>query len=211
MYDLSYFKEKDGAVVLSFMKQHPFALLTGVDANQQPVATQIPFLFRERDGYLYLQGHIMKKTDHHLAFEQNPQVLAVFTGPHTYVSASWYENPKQASTWNYISVHARGTLSFLGEDALLSMLEELTAHFEGNPASPASFRELPKEYVHSLAKAIIGFEIKVTDMENVFKLSQNHEAKNYARITEKLSAQDTDGQAIAKEMEQRKNQLFPHA
>lgn len=211
MYDLPYFKEKDGAVVLSFMKQHPFALLTGVDANRRPVATQIPFLFSERDGYLYLQGHIMKKTDHHLAFEKNPEVLAVFTGPHTYVSASWYENPKQASTWNYISVHARGTLTFLGEEALLPMLEELTTHFEGNAASPASFKELPKDYVQRLAKAIIGFEIKVTDMENVFKLSQNHDSKNYGRITEKLGAQDADGKAIAKEMEQRKDQLFPNA
>ena len=129
MYNLPYYKEKDAALVLAFMKEHPFAMLMGVDAENKPVATQIPFLFVEKEGHLYLRGHIMKGNDHHKAFMDNNQVLAVFTGPHTYVSASWYENNKQASTWNYMAVHAKGELTFLDDAGLLVMLEELTANF----------------------------------------------------------------------------------
>ncbi len=209
MYNLPYYKEKDGAIVLEFMKQHSFAMLIGVDAEQKPVATQIPFLFSERGGQLYLRGHIMKNNDHHLAFMQNNQVLAVFTGPHTYVSASWYENKKQASTWNYMSVHAKGELSFLDDNELLTMLDELTAHFENNPSSPSLYNELPKEYINRLTKAIVAFEIKVSSIDHVFKLSQNRDQKSFEQIVEKLQHSDADAKAIAAEMSKRKDQLFP--
>src|ERR1700733_4870581 len=129
MYNLPYYKEKDAAVVLEFMKQHPFAVLMGVDAEQKPVATQVPFLFVEKEGQLYLRGHIMKGNDHHKAFSENKNVMALFTGPHTYVSSSWYTNPQQGSTWNYMTVQAKGELSFLPEEDLPGVLNELTDFF----------------------------------------------------------------------------------
>ena len=88
MYNLPYYKEQDAQVVLQFMREHPFAFISGVDATNKPVATQIPVFIDEKDGKLFLTGHIMRNTDHHKAFEQNPNILAVFTGPHTYVRAS---------------------------------------------------------------------------------------------------------------------------
>ena len=118
MYSLPYFKEQDQERVLEFIKQHPFAFLAGCDADGRPVATQIPLFIDERDGKLFLSGHMMKNTDHQKAFMQNNNVLAVFTGANTYVSASWYEDKQQGSTWNYISVHAKGQLRFLDETAL---------------------------------------------------------------------------------------------
>ena len=124
MYNLPYFKEQDAATVLKFVKDNPFAFLCGCDAADKPVATQIPVFIDERDNKLFLSGHIMRNTDHHKAFEQNPSVLAVFTGPHTYVSASWYSNKSTASTWNYMSVHARGSLRFLDGPALLEAPSE---------------------------------------------------------------------------------------
>ncbi len=209
MYNLPYYKEKDNAVVIDFMKQHPFAVLMGVNAEQQPVATQIPFLFAEKDGCLYLRGHIMKGTDHHKAFEANKQVLAVFTGPHTYVSASWYSNQKQASTWNYMAVHAKGELNFLGNDELLTMLDELTGYYENDKASPSLYKELSEEYITRLSKAIVGFEIKVTSLDHVFKLSQNRDKQSFENILDKLQLGDADAQAVAAEMRKRKDQLFP--
>jgi transcriptional regulator len=210
MYNLPNFKEKDSEVVLEFMRQHPFAMLIGVDAVQKPVATQIPFLFVEKEGSLYLRGHIMKNNDHHLAFTQNNQVLAVFTGPHTYVSASWYENKQQASTWNYMAVHAKGELFFLDDKALLEMLDELTAYYEANQASPSLYKDLSEEYIMRLSKAIVAFEIKVNSIEHVFKLSQNKDEKSYQNIIEMLRSSDADSRAIAEEMIKRKHQLFPH-
>jgi transcriptional regulator len=208
MYNLPYYKEKDAAVVLEFMKQHPFAVLMGVDEEQKPVATQVPFLFVEKEGQLYLRGHIMKGNDHHKAFIHNKQVMALFTGPHTYVSSSWYTNPQQGSTWNYMTVQAKGELSFLREEDLLGVLNELTDLFEaGN--SPALYKYIPDEYITRMVKAIVAFEIKVTSLEHVFKLSQNRDQQSFETILEKLNGGTADAKAIAAEMEKRKDQLFP--
>ena len=209
MYNLPYFKEKDQQVVLDFIHQHPFAFLTGCSEDGKPVASQVPVFIDEREGKLFLSGHIMKNTDHHhKAFSYNPNVLAVFSGPHTYVSASWYEKKEQASTWNYISVHTRGQLKFLEEQALLDVLKRTTNHFENNPYSGANFEDLPAEYVQRLSKAIIAFEVEVESIDNIFKLSQNHNEKTYQNIIGKLETKDAGGKRIANEMKQRTSQLF---
>ena len=121
MYNLPHFKEHNAEVVMEFMKQHPFAMVIGVNEFNHPVATQIPFLIKEKNGDLFLQAHMMKQTDHHKAFEKNKNVLVVFSGAHAYVSASLYENKQQASTWNYLAVHVKGELNFLDEEELLLM------------------------------------------------------------------------------------------
>jgi transcriptional regulator len=209
MYNLSYFKEEDKAVVLQFIKEHPFAFITGCDETNKPVATQIPVFIDERGGKLFLSGHIMKNTDHHKAFLHNANVLAVFTGAQTYVSASTYDNQNQASTWNYMSVHAKGILSFLDHDSLLNILKRTTDHFEGNdPHSPSSFDNLPDAYVQHLSKAIVAFEIEVTEIDNVFKLSQNRNEKSYHNIIQSLhERKDAGSETIATEMEKRIDQM----
>jgi transcriptional regulator len=207
MYDIPHFKEHDKQKVLQFMQDHPFAMLIGC-ADNMPVATQVPLLVEEKESKIFLKGHIMRNTGHHKAFEKNNNVLCVFSGAQAYVSASWYTNPQVASTWNYMSVHARGTLTFLSNEHLLQILQLTTAHFENNPYSPALFENLPHDYVQRLAKAIIGFEIEVTGMDTVFKLSQNREKESYNDIINNLQHGDADAQAIATEMQQRRPQLF---
>lgn len=208
MYNLPYFKENDSEVVKEFIRKHPFAFLTGCSADNKPVATQIPVFIDEKEGNLFLSGHMMRNTDHYKAFLQNPNVLAVFSGAHTYVSASWYENKQQGSTWNYMSVHVRGQLRFLDEQALLDTLKRTTNHFENNPHSGANFEDLPDEYVQKMIKAIVAFEIQVQEMDNVFKLSQNRDEKSFHTIISKLDTQDADAKKIAHEMKQRTSQLF---
>jgi transcriptional regulator len=208
MYNLPHFKEPDAEVILDFVKQHPFAMLIGVDASNKPVATQVPVFIDEKDGQMFLTGHIQRKTDHHKAFEQNPSVLAVFTGAHTYVSASWYENKHEASTWNYLSVHAKGQLRFLSNEELYEVLKRTTHHFENNPHSPSLVEKLGDEYMQSNMKAIIAFEVKVTELNHVFKLSQNRDEKSYDNIVGELKKQDNDAKEIAELMEQRKHKVF---
>ena len=209
MYNLPYFKENDQGVVLDFIHHHPFAFITGCDEDNKPVATQIPVFIEEREGRLYMTGHMMRQTDHHKAFEKNQNVLCVFTGQHTYVSATWYSNPHQASTWNYMSVHVKGKLSFLDEEGLVEVLKKTTLHFEKNNAhSSTVFDNLPKDYRSRLMKAIIAFEVEVEEIENVFKLSQNHDKESYHNIITKLEAQDADGKSIAEEMKKRESKLF---
>lgn len=209
MYYLPHFKENDPELIKQFIREHPFAFLAGSSAENKPVATQVPVFIDEKDGKLFLTGHVMKNTDHHRAFLHNPHVLAVFTGPHTYVSASWYTDKKQGSTWNYMSVHAKGVLRFLDEQSLRSVLKRTTSHFENNPHSGANFEDLSTEYVEKMIKAIEAFEIEVVSIEHVFKLSQNRDEESYDNITAKLKAQGGDGKEIAEIMENRKSKVFP--
>ena len=209
MYNLPYFKEDDPQVVLQFMRQHPFVFLSGVDDENKPVATQVPVFIDEKDGKLFLTGHIMRNNDHHKAFEKNPNVLAVFTSPHVYVSATWYDNPHQASTWNYMSVHAKGKIRFGDHEDLVAILKRLTLHYESNNTSSTTiFDNLSSSYKEPLMKAIVAFEVEVSSIDNVFKLSQNRDEKSFNNIIGKLEEQGSDGRFIAKEMKKRQQQLF---
>jgi transcriptional regulator len=210
MYNLPYFKENDPKLVLEFIHQHPFAFMAGCDENSKPVATQIPVFIEEREGSLYLSGHMMKHTDHHKAFEKNPEVLCVFTGHNTYVSATWYANPHQASTWNYMSVHIKGKIKFLEEEALVEVLRKTSLHFEnGNVHSTTAYDNLPDAYRSRLIKAIVAFEVEVESIDNVFKLSQNKDKESYQHIIENLNGQNGEAKTIAEEMDKRKRKLFP--
>lgn len=212
MYDLPYFKEKDDAVIYEFIHAHPFAFLTGCDSNNRPVATQVPVFIEEENGRKILRGHIMRNTDHHKAFLQNPNILVVFTGAHSYVSATWYSNPHQASTWNYMSVHAKGLISFLDEKGLENVLRKTTLHFENHDShSSTIFDNLPADYTQRLMKAIVAFEIEVKEFDNVFKLSQNRDHTSFENIKEKLSTGDSDAKTIAEEMEKRTSAVYAGA
>ncbi len=208
MYDLPPYKDGDRSHVIAFARAHPFALIAATSAEGQPVATQVPLFFDERDNKLYLHGHIMRKTDHHKAMEQNPKVLAVFTGANSYVSASWYTNKQVGSTWNYMSVHAKGLIRFLSTEELVGILRRTTNHFENNPHSGANFEDLPDSYVHPLLRAIVGFEIEVTDLQHVFKLSQDKNESSYENVVGHLHAQGDDGKELAEEMKKRQHDVF---
>lgn len=210
MYNLTYFKEKEKQTLVKFMEDNRFAFMTGSFLSGIQVATQIPVLLEERNGELYLQGHIMRNTDHHKAFVENPNALLVFTGPNCYVSASWYSNPQVGSTWNYMSVHVGGQVSFMTNEELIQFMRKLTLKMEkGNKQSLTFIDNLPEQYVDKMMSAIVGFEIRAEKMENVFKLSQNRDEKSYLNIISKLEEQGGSSALIAEEMIKRKAELFP--
>lgn len=210
MYNLPHFKETDDVVIKDFIDKHPFAFITGCDAENKPVATQIPVFIEVEHGKKFLRGHIMKNTDHYKAFLHNPNVLVVFSGHHTYVSATWYDDPNQASTWNYMSVHAKGEITFLDFDALARILQKTSLHFENyNTKSSTVFENLSEDYKERLMKAIVAFEIEVVKLDHVFKLSQNKNATSFHNIKNHLRKGDADAKTIADEMEKRTKQLFP--
>ena len=137
-------------------------------------------------------------------------MLVVFSGKHVYVSATWYSNPNMASTWNYMSVHAKGIIRFLDETGLEEVLRKTSLHFENdNQASTASYDNLPSEFKQRVIKAIVAFEIDITAIDTVFKLSQDRDAESYQNIIEKLNEQGEDGRVIAAEMEKRTRDVFP--
>ena len=145
----------------------------------------------------------MRKTDHHLAFEKNNNVLVLFTGPHCFVNANWYTDPSIGSTWNYMTVHAKGKISFTDEEGTRRAVKAVSDKYAGTNTASA-FDNLPTEYIDHMVKAIVGFSIEVESIDNVFKLSQNRDDASKKNIIEQLKKRgDHNSAEIATEMEKR--------
>ena len=187
MYNIPHFKAKDHQEVVDFMYANPFVTICGVDKEGFPVATQVPVLLKTENDKLIISGHVMRKQDHTNAFELNNNVLVIFSAPSAFVSASWYSVKGVASTWNYQTVHAVGKLEMKEEDHLYYLLSELTAHFEKDPNAPTQVKNLDPDYMQQNMKAIVSFEIKVTELKHVFKLSQNRDDVSHENIKKELS------------------------
>jgi transcriptional regulator len=208
MYKMPEFTEQDNARLLQFIKDHPFITLIGND-GMNSVATQVPVLIEERNDKLCLRGHIMRQTDHYKAFSANNNALILFTGPHCYVSASWYKERNIGSTWNYMTVHARGKLRFTDDAATVQLLTDLTHKYEAKQEYKELVENMPAEYVNGMVKAIAGFEIEIEDIYPLFKLSQNRSDESYKNIVAKLEAENDNGaEEIAGEMMSRRPDLF---
>lgn len=209
MYNTSYFKEKDPTKLLEFVENYPLATLIAINSEGVPVATQVPVLVTSDGEEWIIRGHVMRNSDHHKAFVSNPNVLAIFTGPNAYVSASWHSDKQSGSTWNYMSVHATGHIRITNREALRIIMQDLSLTYEdGNSASPTVFENLPKEYQDKMLPAIDGFEIRTKDIKNVFKLSQNRDQESYSNIIAELARRDIFSRMISEEMKARKNDLF---
>jgi transcriptional regulator len=202
MYDIPYFKAGHPDEVLAYMRTHPFATICGADEKGVPVATQIPFLFVQRGDQLFLQGHFMKKQDHTRAFFQNPNALILFSGAHSYVSASWYTDKQTASTWNYQTVQAAGKLKFQDEAFLHQLLIRLTENFESQ-GSTSLVQNMDPKYVQQMMQAIVAFELEVQSIRHVFKLSQNRDNQSQMNIVEELGKRDPEAREISRTMKEK--------
>jgi transcriptional regulator len=202
MYNISYFKANNQEAVLAFMQANPFVTICGVDENGLPIAAQIPILIKQEDDKLIISGHLMRKQDHTNAFEKNNNVLVIFSAPSAFVSASWYSNSskEQASTWNYQTVHAIGKMEMKDDAHLYQLLTDLTMHFEKDTNAPTQVKNLDPKYVQDHMKGIVSFDIEVTDLKNVFKLSQNRDEESHQNIQNELSKGDAACQYMAQAM-----------
>jgi transcriptional regulator len=202
MYKLPYYTEQDEAKVLVFIKENPFAIVTGWD-GEYPAASQLPLDMTEENGQLILSGHLMKKTSHHLAFAKNENVLVIFNSPHAYLDAGWYKQPAVGSTINYIAVHVKGKIKFTDDAGTYEAVKSITEKHI-HPDSPGAFKNLSKEYIDAMIKAIVGFKIEVVSVENVFKLSQNRDEEDRRAIIRHLEKRNTAGDIyIAEAMKKR--------
>jgi len=202
MYNLKPYKANSKEDVLPFMEDHPFASITVCTPDGEYYSTQVPLLMDRRDDGIYLEGHVMKDTDHYAAFTQNPKVIVLFTGPNAYVSASWYKNPQSGSTWNYMSVQVKGKIEFMKEEELSQFMDKLTLKYETyNTSSPTYIKNLPEDYVSRLMPLIAGIKIKVDHLDHTFKLSQDKDQTSFDNIIEQLQQRDSNSKQVAAEME----------
>ena len=188
----------DRHALLAFIAAHPFATIITTDASGAQ-AGHVPLLAEERADGLVLRGHLAAA---------NPQArhagpaLAVFHGPHAYISASWYDADDTVPTWNYQVVHARGDLVCSNDDAAKNaLLDDLSAAMEGDRAGRWQERLSPAMRARLLTQ-IVAFELRVTDLDGKWKLGQNHAPERRLRTAAALRAVGGDTRmALATAME----------
>jgi len=201
MYIPASFAEPDVTRLHDFMRRNSFALLTSVGADGL-VASHLPLLLDPGAGPQgQLCGHMARANSQWR--DVRGEVLAVFSGPHVYVSPSWYEEPATVPTWNYVAVHARGTFHLLEQrDDLLGILHRSVNAYEGPRPKPWVF-DASNEDLQKMLKSIVGFRVEITHLEGKWKLSQNHSEQRRRRVARALRGQpDQDSQTIAGLMEE---------
>jgi transcriptional regulator len=195
------FTETRREVLVAHIERHDFGMLV-THGSAGLIASQIPFLVEQREGQLVLQGHLARANPQLKEMEGAAEALAVFAGPHAYISPSWYEGGPAVPTWNYATVHAYGPARCI-EDAewLRQLVRRLSDRHEAREPTPWSMQDLPETYVQSMLKGIVGVEIAVARLEGKFKLSQNRPAADRPRIIAALDARgDPDSAAVAELM-----------
>jgi len=195
MYTPKHFEQPRTEVIHELMRARSLATLvtltsTGLEANHIPlhlVDTPAPFGT--------LQGHVARANPLWKDFKKEVEVLAIFHGPDSYITPSWYatkqETGKVVPTWNYAVVHAYGTLRIIDDATWVrAQLEALTAHNEAGFAHPWAVSDAPHEYTEKLIGSIVGFEIIITRLSGKWKVSQNQPAQNQASVIAGLEHSD---------------------
>ena len=190
-YVPGHFRVDDAATLEHFVAQNGFATL--VSTGPEGLWTShVPLLVgRGGDGRLRLEGHMARANAHWESLESAAEVLAIFEGPHAYVSPSWYAHHPSVPTWNYAVVHARGKARLVEPEALPALLARLTRKYEEGRPAPWRMEDLPAEFTPKLLAAIVGFEIAVERLEGKFKLSQNRRPADLEGV---IAALEGEGQ-----------------
>ena len=184
MYIPSYFKNEDLTEVRDFVNQNSFGILvTSVD--KRPWGTHIPLeIEKDKAGNDVIYGHISRANPQWQFFNDDEEVLAIFNGPHAYVSSSWYGH-ENVPTWNYIAVHIYGRLQIIEEDELLYSLTKLVDKYEKNSPEPVRVQEFSDRTMKQV-KGIVGFKIEITEIQAAYKLSQNRNNQDFESICNRL-------------------------
>ncbi len=204
MYTPRDYKNDNIDEIKNFIQQNSFGVLV-VEADGKITATHIPLeLYKNEKGEDVLCGHISKANPQWKNFETTKEVLAIFSGPHTYISSSWYDH-ENVPTWNYIAAHVYGTIHIMNDEEVLKALKRLVNKYEKASEKPVDLDKMTPGYVEKEMKGVVGFEIKITKIEAAYKLSQNRDQKNHEAIIKELEKKgDPASIAIANEMKARK-------
>jgi transcriptional regulator len=189
LYRPGHFVVDDHAAIAHLVRDYPFAMLV-TPATPQPFVSHLPLLLvPDGEPHGTLIGHFARANPH-WRHVKDVASLAVFHGPHAYVSPSWYGQPERmVPTWNYATVHVHGTLEIITDAAeTRGVLAALIERFEGGRAAPWNLR-MPERERDAMVAAIVAFRIPVTRLEGKFKLSQNRTHADRARVAAALKSE----------------------
>ena len=194
MFRPAYTRVDDPARLAAYLGDYPFGILTTAGADGEPMATHIPFLFREEGGPAgLLLGHMARANPHWKALDGNRAARVIFPGPHGYISPAIYGEHPSVPTWNYAAVHAIGRPRALHDpEELWHLLEAQIAAYESGRAEPWR-PALPEEYRRRMIAGIVGVTMPVERLEGKFKLSQNRGVEDRRRVIAALQAEPHSG------------------
>lgn len=183
MYSPNHYKTEDRAFLLDFMRRYNFALLVTAK-NETPFATHLPFIIEEREEKIMLTSHLARANPQWKDFN-DCRMLVVFSEPHAYISPVWYAETPAVPTWNYVAVHAYGTVKIFDAEAkVFEVLEKMISAFDAQYFE--QWKHLPFEYKSNLARGIVAFEIEVTDLQGKKKLNQSSSSESRRNVIEQL-------------------------
>ena len=190
MYIPLNYQNKNLEEVRDFLRDNAFAILVS-QVDDKPWATHLPLeLETGPDGKDVLTGHIARRNPQWKHFEENGTVLAIFNGPHAYISSSWYHD-EEVPTWNYVAVHIYGSLRILTEEEVMASLHRLVDKYEVQSEYPISLTEMSDETLRQV-RGVVGFQIDIKEVHAAYKLSQGRE-QDHAQIIKELDKRDQIG------------------
>lgn len=204
MYAPAHARMTDDAEIIAEVTRLRFAVLFSA-AHGVPMATHMPMLWDGSD----LIGHVAKANPHWRQWlGEGTKALAVFQGPHAYVSPSLYaakaEHGRVVPTWNYVAVHVEGVAVAVPEaEPLRDILERLTDAMEARRALPWKVSDAPEPYIEAQLKGIVGVRLRVSGLSGTRKLSANRDEADRAGVIAGLGQGDAGAQAIAALMRER--------
>ncbi|RHW39117.1 FMN-binding negative transcriptional regulator [Neobacillus notoginsengisoli] len=200
MYIPKYFKVSDAEEIWEFVQKHSFGTIVSTKQGK-PIATHLPFGFSKKGDDYFITGHMAYGNPQWRTLQACENVLVMFQEPHAYVSSSWYSH-ENVPTWNYQAVHMNGKASILEKDELIEDLTVLLQKYEQHRENPVLWDKLSTELLQNELKGIVGFKIKVEEIQAAYKLSQNRNDLDYANIIEKLKDEgNANSVQVAEEME----------
>jgi transcriptional regulator len=201
MYTAPYFKPQNVAEVEEFLQKNTFAALVSM-VEGKLWATHIPMMLGKNEaGEQVLWAHVAKGNPQWKEIAAQEEVMAIFQGPHTFVTSDWYDQ-QNVSTWNYIAVHVYGKARLLEGDDLRHVVRVLVEHYE-TPESKGHMDNLDPVYLNREFRGIMGIELKIERIEAAFKMSQNRNDVSYHNIVEKLEERnENDDRKVAEMMKE---------
>ncbi|MBM4259265.1 MAG: FMN-binding negative transcriptional regulator [Deltaproteobacteria bacterium] len=208
MYLPKHFEEMRVPVLHDLMRTYPLAALVtltvhGLDANHLPFEID-----PEPTPFGILRGHIARVNPLWRDLASGTPSLAIFQGPDTYISPSWYPSKKETGkvvpTWNYVVVHAHGPLYFIDDKVWLRQLvDRLTNRYEAGRSEPWRTTDAPDDYIDKMLGAIVGVEIPITQLTGKWKVSQNRPAEDRQGVVAGLRQEGTEAAAVMAELVRR--------
>lgn len=205
MYTKPMFEPEDREEVFRLIDDVVFGSLVSNGANGLVVSHLIFLLDRNRGENGTLMSHLAAANPHCEVIRDGSPCVAIFEGPHGYISSSWYPgypNRDSAPTWNFSVVHAHGHPVVVGDKAMVRHLNDVVIHMERGREKEWHMKELGPGGMARRMPHVLAFELPIERLEAKFKMGQDERAPDTFAAIDSLRA---EGRSDLADLMSRKN------